>query len=213
MIAATDKNNSPTPYKKLLIQAKTLQATAKANVYDRVTLLVQVYDDDTFRLEHGADDFALANVLNQYLDDTGWDFLELRSILEHFPEREQWQENRLTKMHQEVMDKRRRKAQAKPTNGKPKRVTKADVARLEQDRRHWEARYRAAVARADGNREQAASREPRNGQTSSCITTLAAAEKRVAELEAENEALRNENRELRLKLREVQELASGIVLC
>jgi len=200
--AATSK----TPYKQLLIRAKNLQATAKANVYARVKLLVRVYQDEQFRLEHGANDFALADALDQYVDDTGWGFLELKTILEYFPKDQDWRNNRLTKLHADVMQEKRRQRRAakdRQDTPAPKKPTKADVKKLEQDRRHWEAKYREAAARADQRQSEAAVPTPKEAeQVETLRAQLNAAKARIVELERENETLRSRCNLLQRRLEE-----------
>ncbi len=199
MIARTNAT-SPKPYKRLLIQAKNLQATAKANVHKRVTLLVQVFDNQQFRIDHGADDFVLAGILDQYVSDIGWGFMELRSILEHFPNEKDWKESRLTKMHDEVVKQRRKQAATEkqseaPVRRKPRRVTNADFEAVKNENRELRAKYREAASRGL-DRQDAAMPEGSNGKQESEVVRLrrelAVAKKRIASLEKENAELRTQ---------------------
>jgi len=202
--------NSKTPYKTLLVRAKNLQQTAKANVYARVKLLVRVYRDEQFRLEHGANDFALADVLDQYLDDTGWGFWELKTILEYFPNRDDWRNHRLTKLHADVMAEKRRQAKAATASTakpKAKKPTKADVAKAEKDASYWKAKYQAAAARAverqaDWEAKRPTDAQPTDEASASLPEQLAQAKARIAELEQENAVLRRRVRKLQVLLHE-----------
>ena len=200
--AKTTSEASAKPYKRLLIQAKNLQANAKANVYKRVKLLVQVFDDADFRIDYGADDFVLAGILDQYIADIGWGFMELRSIIEHFPDEADWKTGRLSKMHDEVVKARRAKAaddkqESAPVRRKPHRIAKADYEAVKNENRELRAKYKAACARGLDRQAtpEALPTANGNGKPSEVETLrkqLAAAKKRIAELEAENAELRRQ---------------------
>lgn len=198
----TTNNVSTKQYKRLLIQVKNLQQNAKANVYKRVSLLVQVFNNEGFRLDHGADDFVLSGILDQYVADIGWGFMELRSILDHFPNEADWKTNRLSKMHDDVVRDRRSKAAAEkqqdaPVRRKPHRIAKADYEAVKNENRELRAKMRAAAVRGLERLElhQGNGKAPSNSKPSeveSLRKQLAAAKKRIAELEAENADLRKQ---------------------
>lgn len=197
----TENNASPKPYKQLLIQVKNLQQNAKANVYKRVKLLVQVFDDPDFRADHSADDFVLSGILDQYVSDIGWGFMELRSILEHFPGESDWKTNRLSKMHDAVVQERRKqqRTEAQPVRRKPRRVTNADFEAVKNENRELRAKYQDAIARGLNRQETQTASVQDNGKPSQVAKLreqLAAAKKRIAELEAENAELRRQLEEI-----------------
>jgi hypothetical protein len=188
---------SPKLYKQLLIKVRDLQQTAKANVYQRVKLLVQVFANEDFRLDHGADDFVLSGILDQYVSDIGWGFMELRSILEYYPNEADWKDNRLTKMHDEVVRDRKKRAAASKEQGqavrrKPRRVTNADFEAVKNENRELRAKYNAACRRAVDRQLQAPSNS--NGNATAEVVTLRQqlreAKERIAYLEAENARLK-----------------------
>ena len=98
-------SDDPRAYKKLLIEALALRAQGGKSAYQRAKLLVQVYQDRDFRAEAGnVDDFRAAEVLDEYVEDLALQFLELKSMIEHFPKESQWGEGKLRSMYREVME-------------------------------------------------------------------------------------------------------------
>jgi len=98
-------SDAPRGYKKLLIEALALRAQGGKSAYQRAKLLVQVYQDRDFRAEAGnVDDFRAAEVLDEYVEDLALQFLELKSMIEHFPKESQWDEGKLRSMYKEVME-------------------------------------------------------------------------------------------------------------
>lgn len=86
-------------YKSTLLKVLELQSNAALLIYQRIKLLCEVFDDRDFRLDLGnADDFRAAAVLDRYLDDTPWTFLELRAVFVKFPQAADWRERSLREM-------------------------------------------------------------------------------------------------------------------
>jgi DNA-binding transcriptional MerR regulator len=101
------QNDSMPPYKKLLLQAQEMRGQSNGMIYDRARILCQVFDDGEFREDNGnIDDFRLAEILNNYIDDLGFDFLDLRSMLDKYPDRESWVSGRLKRMLAAIREKR-----------------------------------------------------------------------------------------------------------
>lgn len=100
-------------YKKLLIEAKRLVGQAGLAAYDRATLLNKVFEDPAFRADTGAvDDYALGEVLDAYVSDLAVDFMELKNLLDHFPNREAWGTGNLKRMRVEMIAARREASRA-----------------------------------------------------------------------------------------------------
>jgi hypothetical protein len=156
--------NSAKTYKGLLLEAKELRQQSGNNAYHRVVLLTKVYQDQDFRSDHHMfDDDKLLDILNEYVDDLCATFYELKLILDHFPNEEQWASGKLYQMLQKVLD----------DNATKNRMSKADDAQPTTPKKR-EDPY--AVAR----REKA--------RMSAIIDELM---ERIKQLEAENESLRN----------------------
>ncbi len=190
---------SPKPYKRLLIEAKSLQTTAKANVFKRVKLLVKVFDDQEFRADHGADDFVLSGILDQYVADIGWGFMELRSILDHFPTEREWKSGRLSKMHDAVLQERRKRQaeEPKPSRRKSQPISRAEADAIRNQNRELRAKYQAAMSRGiERQEDKQHAEETPPGEVQNLRSRLAAAQKRIEELERENAQLKRRLAEL-----------------
>lgn len=77
-------------YKTRLKDVSALKSTGLSQLHQRITLLNYVFEDSDFRADVGGDDFALAKVLNNYVDDCALTFLELRAVMKEFPTEGQW---------------------------------------------------------------------------------------------------------------------------
>ena len=77
-------------YKQHLKNVSELKSSGISCLHQRVKILVKVFDDATFREDIGGDDFALASALNKYVDDCALSFLELRTVLQTFPNEADW---------------------------------------------------------------------------------------------------------------------------
>ena len=79
----------PKEYKKWLMECLPLRQEGGKSAFKRATILNKVFLDQDFRLENNAvDDFGLAKILDAYVEDLALRFLELRAMLEQFPEGE-----------------------------------------------------------------------------------------------------------------------------
>jgi hypothetical protein len=127
-------------YKGLLLEAKELRQQSGSNAYHRIVLLTKVYQDKDFRNDHDMfDDDKLLRILDEYVDDLCTTFYELKLILDHFPNEEQWADGKLYQMLQKVLDDNAAKNKAskasdiQPTTPK-KREDPYAVARREKAR-------------------------------------------------------------------------------
>jgi hypothetical protein len=127
-------------YKSLLLEAKELRQQSGSNAYHRITLLTKVYHDQDFRSDHNMfDDDKLLSILDEYVDDLCATFYELKLVLDHFPDEEQWANGKLYQMLQRVLDDNEAKNRAsKAENAQPttpkKREDPYAVARREKAR-------------------------------------------------------------------------------
>ena len=65
---------------------------------------MQVFSDQEFRADTGnLDDFKAAKILDSYVEDLCFGFLDLRSMLMHFPQEGAWKEGKLLTMHREML--------------------------------------------------------------------------------------------------------------
>jgi hypothetical protein len=126
-------------YKSLLLEAKELRQQSGSNAYHRIVLLTKVYQDPDFRSDHSMfDDDKLLHILDDYVDDLCATFCELKLMLDHFPNEEQWANGKLFQMLQKVLDDNAAKSKAgkdmQPPTTPKKREDPFAVARREKAR-------------------------------------------------------------------------------
>jgi hypothetical protein len=133
-------------YKKLLLECLALRKKGGKSAYQRIIKLVEVFNDDDFRLDNGSvDDLELGEILDQYLEDIildgeGGVFWKLKAMLDEFPDEEHWSEGKLRTMYVEMMNQRKKKRikETQPRNT----ATIAEVADLKAQLRAEKARNR-----------------------------------------------------------------------
>lgn len=86
-------------YKKKLINVSELKASGIERLHERVKLLVEVFEDHDFRTDINGDDFAMSAALDKYVDDCALSFLELRSVLQSFPDPDEWKKTSLRQLY------------------------------------------------------------------------------------------------------------------
>lgn len=138
---------SPRGYKLKLLQARQMRDDSRATIYDRVSLLVEVYNDAEFRAEHGnRSTEKLVGILNDYVDDLAYDFLDLAAILRHFPDRAIWQSTKLSRMYSQMIESHKQRiAEDRP----PVRRTAPTPTQLKQQVSETESKLAAEKRRAD----------------------------------------------------------------
>ena len=92
-----------TNWKQLLIKVRELVGEAGVAVYDRATLLSQVFGDLAFVADCNEDQGKAADRLDEYTNDLCLTFLELRQLLKHFPKRAQWKSGKIRRMYDEMV--------------------------------------------------------------------------------------------------------------
>jgi len=147
-------------WKQKLLQAREMRDNARAIAYDRVKLLMEVYDDADFRLEYGnRSTEKLAAILDDYVDDLDYDFLDLAAVMRQFPNREDWQTTKLSRLYQQMIDAgKRQAAEDRP----PQRRTAPTPTQLKQENEtlqhklaEEQAKRRQAEQRLDAIRRHA----------------------------------------------------------
>jgi len=123
---------APRGYKKLLVEALALRSQGGKTAYKRAKILTGVFSDQEFRLDNGnVDDFGLAEVLDQYVDDllANHPFLLLKAMLEYCPDENRWEEGKLGSLMKEM-----REAGQEPKRDVQRRhkITLAQYAELEE---------------------------------------------------------------------------------
>ncbi len=144
-----------TGWKKKLAQAKDLRKQAAALIYDRVSLLVAVFDDPDFLADEGLDQLSAARRLDAEVADVCAGFLELKATLEFYPDRKQWIGRNLQLMVAEVMEA---EDKAHAANHEPrkraKRHTKAEFESLESERDRLKIQVADLKSENDAMREE-----------------------------------------------------------
>jgi len=89
------------------------------SLYDRVKLLIEIYEDSEFRAHCKARQEDPHTILDDKVGDTVSDFVTLTEVMERFPAKKQWEGNRLQKMIAEIRetDRLRRAEIAGKSNG------------------------------------------------------------------------------------------------
>lgn len=112
-------------WKNWLLKAGELRGQAGEIAFERITLLNNVFEDREWREDSGqVDDFALAALLDAYVEDLCLPFLNLRAMREHFPDRKQWKEGKLASMHKQMI---RERSEAEDTKKTRKRAKVKDL--------------------------------------------------------------------------------------
>lgn len=124
---------SKATYKEILIKVLEMQSKSASDLYQRATLLVVVFDDSEFRADAGnADDHKAADMLDRYVGDSAYSFLQLRAMLIAEPKREAWK----TKTLREIWDAASRKAEVTGAATATRRAVKLkdfEQVQLERD--------------------------------------------------------------------------------
>jgi len=134
---SSNKKNQKTSWKDLLLKAKQLDRRVMANLYERTSLLVRIFDDAEFRADVGArDDHQAADWLDAEMNaDVGLNFLQLRAIFLEFPKQHAWQDTTLRELYAQLRP-------AEPADKPPKKRTAvklADFKRACEDRDNYRA--------------------------------------------------------------------------
>lgn len=118
-------------WKRLMLEARELMGQAGGVAYDRVVLLIQVFDDQDFKVDAG-DDHKASHRLDELLGDLCLDFLEARQLLRHYPDRDTWASGRLRKMYddmiREMFAARSKTASSRDRDRDRKQQARADAA-------------------------------------------------------------------------------------
>lgn len=170
-------------YKKLLLDAKRLLGKAGSGAHQRAKLLVAVFNDRDFRADHGnLDDFQAADQLDQYVADLCLGFLELKAMLEHFPNEDRWKKGDLKRMHAEMLAANRPAPQRDDAPRVRRTVKLAEFDQVAAEKRRYET------------------------QATSYASELTRLREKVVALEKERDLLRNELQSAEQRITELQEM-------
>lgn len=132
-------------YTKLLHEASALRSQGGKSAFKRAKILTAVFNNQDFRLDNGnVDDFALAEVLDEYVDDllSSHPFLLLKAMLEFCPDESRWGEGKLGALMKEMRD-----AGQEPQREVKRRhkITLAQYAELEEKFKREQTRAKQLV--------------------------------------------------------------------
>ena len=122
-----------------------LIARSNASLYDRVKLLVEIWEDPDFLAHHYGDIDRAEAMLDTKLGDYGIGFFEAQSLLKHFPQRPHWVGNALRVMLAKALeaDEAERKARREPPAARKGPVSHKEhqsiIEQLEQTRKRAES--------------------------------------------------------------------------
>lgn len=171
-------------YKQTLIDCLRLRGDSGSNAFQRACMLVNVFNDRDFRADHSQyDDGKLADELDQYVDDLALSFLQLKALLERFPEESDWAQGRLNKMYAELLEElREQRSKARDNEDKPivERLTKKDFSNLREQLHRAEVRVGETSLRAETAENEVASLRAENAALKTKVSRL---EGRIEELE------------------------------
>ena len=121
-------------WKEKLAQVKNLRKRSAGLVYERIVLLVDVYADEEFLADEGLDELSAADRLDEELADVCAGFLELKAVLEFYPNRKQWEGRRLDLIVAEVLEAERKRHESTREPRKITRFTKSQFEDLTRER-------------------------------------------------------------------------------
>jgi DNA repair exonuclease SbcCD ATPase subunit len=117
-----------------------LIARSNASLYDRVKLLVEIWEDKDFLAHHDGDIDKAEAMLDTKLGDYGIGFFEAQAILKHFPQRPHWVGNSIRAMLAKALEAEEasRKEAKSPVTRKgpvPRKEHQEIVQQLEQSKK------------------------------------------------------------------------------
>lgn len=94
-------------WKTLLDQHEKLRSKSGVTLYDRVALLIRVYEDPHFLNDMKEQKKSPVEVVDKCVNDTCANFTELYQIFKMFPKRQQWVSGDLNSMRLQMLEKLR----------------------------------------------------------------------------------------------------------
>ncbi len=169
-------------WKKLLTEARELQGQLCVMIYRRTKILAQIFNDAQFRADNSLrDDFEVADWLDAEFKGTALGFLQLRAMLEMFPDEADWKAGDLATMHEKVLTAHEEASRPEEKRTR-KSVKVAEHTETCEDRDRWKAKATKAEA------------------------VVEMRESEVERLRRENGELRRENELLHARVRELESL-------
>ena len=117
-----------------LHEARELRKRGSELLFDRVALLVSVYNDGSFRSWCAANETVDLDYLDEELSDTAASFMTLKAVLVEHPTRDEWVKHNIRDLIAQVIESQ---AESRKRDGEPKRPSwkeRAMVAERECER-------------------------------------------------------------------------------
>jgi hypothetical protein len=121
-------------WKAAWLNVNRLYKGLRANLWKLTQLLNEIFNDAEFRADNGLrDDLAAADWIDSKLSELPIGYMELRTILEHYPDKASWEGSKLSKLRDSIKPTARSKP-AKP------RAAKQDVAQFKREAEFYKAK-------------------------------------------------------------------------
>lgn len=121
-------------HEKKMAQHDKLAREHRICLFDRVTLLTEIYEDPEFRKDMQAKGISFIQVLDEKVADTCATILQLMEIRKKFPRKLQWAAGNLNQMLRETFkDLEKEYNKKKKPRGKRHRASVAQLEELKQE--------------------------------------------------------------------------------
>jgi len=167
-----------------LLEARHLRRQGGVILFDRVRLLCEVFDDRDFRADQGnLDDLRAAQVLDAEVDDTGFDFLQLREIYQANTDPDTWGTTNLADLYEAVLEARRKAGRPQAPIRRRQVIRRQEYDELQSQLSETETKLQRAEIETEVLRR-------RTSELDTLRAELADARRNIAQLERENADLR-----------------------
>lgn len=123
------------PWKRTWLDAQKFCTGIGANLWNLTRAINEIFDDAEFRADNGLrDDLAAADWIDSHLLHIPLGYMELRIILQHYPNRVDWEKTKISKLRESI-------AQAVRVEKKPKPIKKRPtIESLSRERDYYASR-------------------------------------------------------------------------
>ncbi len=133
----SSKRQTEKRWKKALLEARQQADRGLTCLFRQTKLLIEIFDDAEFRADAGLrDDLQAAEWLDAEFPNAPLKFLEMRAILQAFPEEKDWREQSLQEMFASIKPS---KPEGQVQHARMS-IKKADYEKACEERDHYKAR-------------------------------------------------------------------------
>lgn len=163
-----------TSWSEKIANARQLRSRGAALNFERIKMLVEVYKDKQFYIDNNFDEPKGLEYLDDEVGDLCASFKTLMAVIDHFPKKSYWGNNRLHRMVAEVMEEQREQSKGSNAGGRTRKsVTVKEHEQTEKDLSREKSRNKSLSKELTEAKEEIRRLE----------RELAKAEGRIAELE------------------------------